>query len=142
MNFYDQKEPLFGKQVEDKFSNMSEDISEAGKCIALSRSTASVFHLMRIMEIAVQEFGDKLGVKLVKETNWQVILDQINAAIKKMDSKDKKTVAYAQATSHLYNVKISWRNNVMHPKQTYTPEEARTIFDNVKAFVCNIVEII
>ena len=74
MNFYEQKELLFGKRVEEKFSNMSEDISEAGKCIALWRPTAAVFHLMRIMEIAVQEFGDKLGVKLVQERNWQVIL--------------------------------------------------------------------
>jgi hypothetical protein len=143
MEFYQQKEPLFGKQVEDKFQNMSEDISEAGKCLALNRPTATVFHLMRIMEIAVQKFGDKLGVTLVQEKQWQCILDQINAAIKKMDpKKDKKAIKYAEAAAHLYNVKVSWRNEVMHPKQTYTFDEAKTIFINVKTFIFDLTGIL
>ena len=66
MAYYRPAEPLFGAAVEAKFPEMSEDISEAGKCLALNRATASVFHLMRIMEIAVQRFGDKIGVALAK----------------------------------------------------------------------------
>lgn len=34
----------------DKFSDAIYDIEEASKCIALHRSTACVFHLMRVME--------------------------------------------------------------------------------------------
>jgi hypothetical protein len=41
-----------------------------------------------------------------------------------MDAKQLSTKAYAEAASHLYNVKVAWRNEVMHPKQTYTFEEA------------------
>ena len=114
---------------------MTEDISEAAKCLSLDRPTACVFHLMRVMELAVQRFGDVLSVKLVTEKNWQVLLDQINAAIRKLDAKDAKTKAYAQAASHLYNVKVAWRNEVMHPKQTYTFEEAKAIFDNANTFI-------
>ncbi len=61
---YLQPEPLFGARVMTTFPRMTEDISEAAKCLALDRPTASVFHLMRVVELAVQRFGDELGVKL------------------------------------------------------------------------------
>jgi hypothetical protein len=138
---YLQASPPFGEEVNNHFP-VAEDVSEAAKCLALNRTTAAVFHLMRVMEIAVQRFGDKLGVTLVAEKNWQVILDQINSAIKAMNHKDPKTKAYAGAASHLYNVKVAWRNEVMHPKQTYTFEEAKAIFDNAKTFMNDLVGVI
>ena len=138
---YLQTLPPFGEEVNNYFP-VSEDVSEAAKCLALNRTTAAVFHLMRVMEIAVQRFGDKLGVPLVAEKNWQVILDQINSAIKILNHKDPKTKAYAEAASHLYNVKVAWRNEVMHPKQTYTFEEAKAIFDNAKTFMNDLVGVI
>ena len=133
---------LFGPDVESKFPQMSEDISEAGKCLALARPTACVFHLMRIMEIAVQRLGDKVGVQLVNELNWQVILDQINKAIRSMDHKLPETKLFAETAFHLYSVKIAWRNEVMHPKQTYTAEEADIVFRNVRTFAQELARII
>jgi hypothetical protein len=132
---YRQTDPSFGAAVEAKFPEMAEDISEAATCLALSRSTASVFHLMRVMEIALQKFGESLGVALASEKNWQNILDEINKAIKRLDPKASQTIAYAGAAAHLYNVKVTWRNPTMHPKQTYTPDEARNIFSAVKTFI-------
>jgi hypothetical protein len=113
-NFYDQKE-LFGKQVNDKFPGIQFDIVEAGNCYATGRGTACVFHLMRIMETGVQEFGKKLGVTLVNEKNWQNILDEINKAIKALP-KSPVTVEMSEAAANLYAVKLAWRNEVMHPK--------------------------
>lgn len=139
---YLQTRSPFGDNVLQKFSQMTEDISEAAKCLALDRPTASVFHLMRVTELAVQRLGSKLDVDLVAEKNWQVILDQINAAIRKLDAKDSKTKLYAQSASHLYNVKVAWRNEVMHPKQTYTFDEAQAIFTNVKTFIGDLVAIL
>jgi hypothetical protein len=140
-SLYLQPSAPFGDDVNSRFP-VAEDVSEAGKCLSLNRSTAAVFHLMRVTEIAVQRFGDKLGVPLVTEKNWQNILDQINSAIRAMNHKDPKTRAYAEAASHLYNVKVAWRNEVMHPKQTYTFEEAKAIFDNVKTFMNDLVGIV
>jgi hypothetical protein len=133
--FYRQPVPLFGKDVEDHFPLASEDISEAGKCLALARGTAAVFHLMRVMEIGLQKLGDQLGVTLTSEKNWQNILDEVNKAIKRFDHKLPRTKALAEAASHLYAVKVAWRNEVMHPKQTYTLQEATAIFANVRTFV-------
>ena len=132
---YRQKEPVFGRVVADAFPNAMEDVSEAGKCLALGRWTAVVFHLMRVMEYGVQRFGAKLGIALTEEKNWQNILDEINKAIKSLDHRSPQTKAYAAAASHLYHVKIAWRNEVMHPKQTYTPEEAVAVFRAVDVFI-------
>lgn len=140
--FYLQVKPPFGEDVTKRFPKMTEDISEAAKCLSLDRPTASVFHLMRVMELAVQQFGSELNITLVTEKNWQVILDQVNAAIRKLDARDAKTKPYAQAASHLYNVKVAWRNEVMHPKQTYTFDEAKAIFDSAKTFINELATIL
>lgn len=140
--YFDPATPLLGSEVEAKFPNMSEDIAEAGKCLALERPTAAVFHLMRIMELAVRKLGDELGISLVEEKNWQNILDEVNKAIKALDHKQKRTKDLAAAASHLYAVKVAWRNEVMHPKQTYTPEQATAIFDGVRVFVADLAALL
>lgn len=132
---YRQTEPPFGWDVAAKFPQMTEDISEAGKCLAFGRPTAAVFHLMRVMEIGTQKLGDKLGVQFASEKNWQNILDEVNKAIRGLDQRAAQTKAYAAASSHLYNVKLAWRNEVMHPKQTYTDEEAMKVHSAVNTFV-------
>lgn len=139
--FYSPPSPLFGEDVENKLAAVIEDISEAGKCLGLRRPTASVFHLMRVMEIGVQKFGDKLGVLNTSEIVWQVILDQVNAAIKQLP-KSKEAKDYAEISAHLYNVKLAWRNETMHPKVTYTEEEAEGIFLAVKSFMKELVSVL
>ena len=139
---YEPKSPLFGAEVEAKFSGMSEDIAEAGKCLSLTRPTASVFHLMRVMEIGVPRFGDVLGVHLPDDKNWQNILDEINKAIKALDQKAPLTKKYAGASAHLYNVKLASRNEVMHPKQTYTPDEAQAVYDATNAFIRDLAALL
>lgn len=41
---------LFGDMVAVRFPSLSWEIAEAGKCLALERNTACVFHLMRVVE--------------------------------------------------------------------------------------------
>ena len=41
----EQREKLFGKDVESAFPSVISDFEEAGKCLALARATACVFHL-------------------------------------------------------------------------------------------------
>jgi hypothetical protein len=138
---YDQKE-LLGKTVNAKFPSVQYDATEAGNCYACGRSTAAVFHLMRIMEVGVQEFGAKLGIPLASEKVWQVILDGIDKAIKKMPPKDQLTVTYSQIAANLYSVKLAWRNEVMHPKETYTLEEADNLIRQTMIFMEQLAAII
>jgi len=130
---YNQSE-MFGLDVNAKFPTIQYDMVEAGNCYATGRCTAVVFHLMRIMETAVQEFGKKLGVALVNEKNWHNILDEINREIGKLPAGPSR-VDMAQASANLYAVKLAWRNEVMHPKDTYTLEEADNLIRQVKIFM-------
>jgi hypothetical protein len=54
LELFEQKEPLFGKDVAEKFNSAVFDIRESGKCLALGRATACVFHLMHVLEFALQ----------------------------------------------------------------------------------------
>jgi len=138
---YDQNE-LFGLDVNSKFPTVQFDMVEAGNCFAMGRGTACVFHLMRIMEVGVQQLGSKLGVALANEKNWQNILDETNKAIKVLGPKDAATVAMCQASANLYAVKLAWRNEVMHPNDKYTLEEAKDLIRAVKMFMKQLASII
>jgi hypothetical protein len=137
---YNEKE-LFGKEVNAKFPTIQFDLTEAGNCYALGRGTAAVFHLMRTMEVGVQEFGKKLGVTLTDEKNWQNILDEIDKAIRALPKTPERT-KMSQASANLYAVKLAWRNEVMHPKDTYTLEEADNLIRQVKIFMEQLASII
>jgi hypothetical protein len=139
--FYAQPE-LFGSAVNKRFPDFQYDIEEAGNCHASGRATACAFHLMRIMELALQELGTVLGIALTNEKDWQNILDGINKAIRKLPPKDARTISLSSAAGHLYNVKVAWRNPTMHPRITYTSEQAADLRRAVKAFLSEIVKVI
>ncbi len=134
--------PQFGDEAATKFSKVTSDIQEAAKCLALGRTTASVFHLMRVMEHATQYLGKRLNINLVSEKNWHNILDEVDKAIKNLPAKNSRQKAirnkYAETSAHLRMVKDAWRNDVMHPKETYTEEEAERVFRNVKDFIVHL----
>jgi hypothetical protein len=140
----------FGEAVTNKFPKAITDIQEASKCLAVARYTACVFHLMRVMEIGVQYLGKKLKLSDTHEKEWQAILNSVNGAIKKMGTPTtpltsrQKTARnkYSQAAVYLENVKNAWRNNVMHPKASYTPEEAEEVFQTVKSYMQHLASIL
>jgi hypothetical protein len=56
-----------------------------------------------------------------------------------MKGKTEKAKArkrpFQEAAAYLHHVKDAWRNQVMHPKDIYTTEEAERVFANVDAFM-------
>ena len=146
VEYYNSKN-LFG--IDDTKINdlIIEDIGESLKCFALNRYTACVFHLMRVMEQVVQIFGKKLRIKIdPKHETWYQILVHVNKAIEKLPDKTtkqkEKKLKYKAASAHLDNVRIAWRNEVMHPKQTYTKEEAEDVINSVRIFVNDLAVIL
>lgn len=144
--YFQPREPLFNPAVIAKFGGQTEDMFEAGNCFALGRWTACVFHLMRLLEVGVQRFGELLGVTLIdsrgKEKVWQNILDEANKAIRALDQNAEKTKGYAAISANLYSVKLAWRNEVMHPKDTYTEEQARGVFDAARTFMAELASVL
>jgi hypothetical protein len=146
MSYYEDG-PLFGGLVAAKFPNAVFDIQEAGKCVALCRYTASVFHLMRVMEYGVQRLGKLLNVPIqVEEKDWGTIGSHINGAIKRLPNSTPPERAvyksYATVAAYLDNVRVAWRNPTMHPKDDYGEEEALRVFSFVKQFMEYLAELV
>jgi HEPN domain-containing protein len=118
---------------------LTEDISEAATCIGSGRYTAAVFHLMRVMEFGVAKLAKALNATIDTDQAWGAIHVQMHAHIKSLPSKNARQKArkaeLAEIAGYLDHVRIAWRNQTMHPKRTYTEEEAEHLFSNVKTFM-------
>jgi hypothetical protein len=143
---YEMAEP-FGANVAAKFPRCAEDVRGAAQCLALDQPTAAVFHLMRTMETGVQTLGKKLkiGINPLIEP-WHQFLLHVDKAVQVLPSKTARQkqakAAYAGVSAHLGTVRLAWRNEVMHPKQTYTAEEARRIFEAARGFMDHLSDLI
>lgn len=140
----DEGELPFGKEVADRFPNAGSDISEGAKCLGLSRNTACVFHLMRALEEVVRELGKSLSITVLKKDNteleWGKILANMKVPVEAMSGPSKDQ--WSEALTLLYHVKNCWRNATMHPKQSYTDEEARDIYNAVNSFMRRVAKLI
>jgi hypothetical protein len=149
VQFYNPHKPLFGPVVDTQFpSQASFEISEAGKCFALGRYTATVFHLMRILEIALESI--RLCLQMPKpikaaDKNWGRTLENMNREIKgRSDAKPQIWTRLTDKTlfDELYitldRIRGLWRNTTMHVETKYTEEEAKDIFDAVKTLMRKI----
>lgn len=129
---------LFGDKVSEAFPSATLDIEEAGKCLALHRGTAAVFHLMRVTEAGLRQAAQALGIPYAP--SWESYLRQLNAELSK-EWKDKSPAwrkrepFYRDVHAHLHAVKLAWRNPTMHIVQHYTPDVAEEIFGAVRGFM-------
>ena len=85
MRYYRPTEYLFGLEFDVKFAdNGVFEVDEAAKCLALGRSTAAVFHLMRAMEVGIRAVARCLGIPdplKPAERNWGSILKSVKDGI-------------------------------------------------------------
>lgn len=148
---YEQKEPIFGVKVADTFPDAKADIAAAGRCFALDEWTATVFHLMRAVEFGLRDLAARVGTTFptpLEYQEWGVIIENIEAQIKKtVAALPKRTPAksdtselYSRAASQFYHFKEAWRNHVSHSRRSYDPREAQIVFDSVKAFMQTLAE--
>lgn len=138
-DLFDVGDTPFGPDVDAAFNN-SEDLSEAANCLALGRYTACVFHLMRAMETSVAQLSLHLGVENVTR-EWGKLLSDIKPKIESMQKGELRD-QWSESLTLLYHVKQAWRNSTMHPKQTYTEDEAQAIYNAVKAFLVDLAPLV
>jgi len=145
-HFFESADPLFGRDVEKAFPAAAFEIEEAGKCLALSRPTAAVFHLMRVIEVGLRSVSKCLGIPdPIKEAerNWGVVLKKIKDEIELRaksgtqkpwgSAKDKQF--FGEVYGSLDAVRVAWRNSTMHVENKYTDDEAEHIWVAVKGFM-------
>jgi hypothetical protein len=136
-------ESLIGSPSANAFPSLWFDCEEAAKCLCLGRSTACVFHSMRMLEVGIKAFARKLDIDdpaKPADRNWGVILRTIKSKIdaeypasKRLPGTEGAFLESLYAT--LDAVKNPWRNATMHVENIYTEEEARHILTNVASFI-------
>ena len=130
--------PSFGTDVADRLPMAISDIEDAGKCLAFSQGTASVFHSMRVMEAALKALGRLMDIPYAP--SWEAYIVQIenkiNAKHKTKGIQWKRDEPfYREILGNLQTIKIAWRNPTMHIVRRYSAAEAEEIYVAVRAFL-------
>jgi hypothetical protein len=118
--------------IEGQFPLAARELEEAAKCIALERYTASVFHSMRMVEIAIQRLSEILEVSasgMGAARNWGVTLRTIKEKIDQLyPSSTRTSGSRGEALEAVYAsldaVKNPWRNSTMHVESFYGEQDA------------------
>ena len=130
--YYEQKSPLFGAEAAAKFPSISYDVDEAGKCLALNRSTASAFHTIRCLEAGIRALTRCLGMPdqtKGSDRNWSNILRKITEELDKRWPKATRISGDGQKFEEIVAVLAAlqnpYRNATMHLDRKYTEDEAK-----------------
>ena len=110
---------LFGAAVWDKLSEgVQKDFSEAARCLAFERSTATAFHILRGLERLIKERYCEEVKRNRVDLMWGAMITHLRSR-KKLD----KTLL-----DHLDNIRVNFRNPTQHPEKSYEIDEAQDLF--------------
>lgn len=138
LHLYSQIDPIFGSDVRSKYPSAIYDIDEAAKCLALGRSTAAVFHLMRVMEVALKAISKCLGLSTPNNPNWSNWLRPIRTEGERRNALPGKWIEFQDFQDwwqRIDAIKDAQRNQTMHVTIVYTAEEADIIFKATDGFI-------
>lgn len=119
------------------FVAVSEDvlkeIDDAGRCLAFNLPTACGFHAMRAVERVIKRYlGDFFsGEEIAKMSNW----GQYLAALEQRLQSENEPKPTKESIALLRQIKEIYRNPVIHPERTLSPEEAATLFHSTVAAI-------
>lgn len=144
--YFSPKEPLFGTDVAGKFPSLSYEIEEAGKCLALGRSTAAAFHTIRCLEAAILATSRCLGIPdpiKAADRNWGAMLRLIKTDIdRRWPTNTNRLSGDGQTFDELYGsiagMQNPYRNATMHLEKTYTEEDAEHLFAVVRGLTKHV----
>lgn len=147
--FHSAADEVSGWPISIAFPEAARELDEASRCYALERSTAAVYHGMRMLEIGLLKFSSHLGIEdpaKPTERNWGNMLNNIKEQIdvnypKKERMPKSLGAAYEDIYSSLDAVKNPWRNATMHADAFYQDGEARYILNNVIMFLKKVYEV-
>lgn len=137
-DLYFSKEPHFGAGVRNQFPSATFEIDEAAKCLAFGRSTASVFHLMRVLEAGIGAIYKCLGIGTLpagSNPSWGMVLEEIRKELAKRGKAFSENDAFKDMYAWLGAVKDAWRNPTLHFEDKKTEEEAQEILLAVQTFM-------
>jgi hypothetical protein len=142
------KEPMHDwGDVKDKFPSAVYDAEEAAKALALERATATVFHLMRVLERGLRALADDLQIPVANQNpNWNEAIEQLEKRVtKQMPNSDPKAVNrqfYNQAILQFRLFKDAVRNYVIHEPAVYNQPQAEGHYNAVRDFMRHLATLL
>jgi hypothetical protein len=134
---YEDAVTMFGDAVVEAFPSAVAEIDEAGKCLALGRVPATIFHLMRTVEIGLRSLAPSIGIA-DPNPSWNTVVRKIDKEVK-LEPKDRTLRAdYAfleGVSAQMHAVNRAWRTRAMHVDMTFSLENAHDIFSATKALM-------
>jgi len=147
------KWPPFGLEVTYHLK-VDRDITDVLRCWMYGLPTACVFHLMRVVEGALQALVTLARVRnaiTVRWPTWDQYLQPIESKLRppqpkkqgvkprRMNRRDE--MFFGDAAAQIRNVSRAWRSPVVHEiAVSYTDGEATVILDHVEAFARHVAK--
>lgn len=134
MALYDPPEPHWGAETRAKFPSGLFEIDEASRCLALGRSTACVFHLMRMLEICLRAVAKCLALPTIGP-NWGDVLRAMRDDRTRRGNTWSERELFNDLYARLDAIRDAWRNTTMHVENVYTEQQAKEILEHTRSFV-------
>jgi hypothetical protein len=146
-------EPQFGANVVDTFPSAYMDIVEAGRCLALNRNNAAIYHLMQVAEVGLRTLawdrrvtvtrGKKQKEVPLEYAQWGEMIGQIQKKKELIHqwprSKQLREEAYRYYTRAIFEVDSFnevYRKHISHARgEIYTSDVAMSCWGNVYRFI-------
>lgn len=139
------REHLFGREVSKAFPSARNDIKWAGDALAVELNTAAVFHLMRVAEHGLRALAYDRRVEVSKGildlATWDEIIKLLEKAEQdiqfypKTAARESQFGFYHRAMMEFRSFKNVWRNPVMHTRDDYDRDQARSSMTHVRRFM-------
>jgi hypothetical protein len=145
---------LFGERVEQAFPSARSDIVEAGRCLALNRNNAAVYHLVRVAEVGLRALAwdrrvqprNRIGNPLPLElSEWGKLISLVEGKIKEIQNwraslvREEAHQFYNRAIVELRAFNDGWRRHVMHSRShEFKNDEALALWGHVMRFMQSI----
>lgn len=134
------------EEVTERFPEAVLDIEEAGKCYALHRYAAAVYHCIQVQEHGLLALGQFIGVNDPK-SGFTAVANSLHRITtrKRDDLSDLERTHYAfleQMDASVQAIKNAWRNKVSHAQgrptlmtADFSPAIAEEIYIATRAFM-------
>ena len=122
---------FFESKLQTAFGDAQRDMVDAGKCFAVNQYTATVFHLMRVIEVGLREFAKYSKVTVPTNASWGAWLKAC---------RDAK--ADADVVARLHTIKDGWRNKSMHVGAHYGRDRAEELLMATRSFMRGVRDLI
>ena len=130
-------------ELHDHFPTAAAEIESAGDALAYGLGTASVFHLMRAMEVGLRAFAAHFEIDYAP--SWDAYFKRLNTKfdqkhVEKSEEWKQDEPFYKDVYGDLHAVKVAWRNKTMHIDREYSQSEAREVYSAVNTFLIRLSE--